>query len=703
MNIWNAFPFVRYSLALIVGIVLNAKIPELWDRAYFTTAVLIIPVFFTAFFFRKRKLELFRVLSGFSTLLLITFLGGYLAVLNDDRNRGDHYQNLHDEVIAFSGKVVSDHYERENYFRYELALDQILTESGQKVVGGKMYLYVKKDSLPVIFPYGTQFYVEGTFFEIDTPKNPDEFNYRQYLAHKNIFAHAFVSHEDLEVVGYNPANPVLGFAFKVRTSSSKMIADFIPGDQEAAVINALLIGVKDFLDAEIKEAYSAAGAMHVLAVSGLHVGIVYLLITLVFGQLKTTSWGKVFFVVISLTVIWCYALITGFSPSVMRAATMFSVIILAESSGRKTNIYNSLGLAAFILLLYNPYFVFEVGFQLSFIAVLGIVMFQPPIYQLWNTPNKFFDYLWAIISVSIAAQLVTFPLSIYYFHQFPTYFLFSNMIVIPSSMVMLSTGLFMLGVGSFSAIAGETIGFLLGGFVEWINWLILRIQVLPFPVVDWLYLGGVSVLLLYLFMLYFFHAVRNYHFHALIFSLCCLFLIFANFSFEEYQRNHQKRIIVYHSRDALAIDLISGKETHLLTFGNTESLPEVASFSIDPHRLVSGLHQVTADLDNSQETDIITRDGIHFTVWKGLRILVVDDDTKGSISQPIDADITVLQVLDQELISKIQSKFLVIGPISNWRERTALINYLNEGNFNYFDTNEQGAFVLDLRDYPKSD
>ncbi|MEQ8682614.1 MAG: ComEC/Rec2 family competence protein [Cyclobacteriaceae bacterium] len=701
MNIWNAFPFVRYAVALILGIVLYFGIPEIWDYYQVILIALILLVFVTAFFFRARNLGLFRVLSGLFTLALIAFLGGLLAQLNNERKAVNHYHHVDEEIVAFSGVINSDHFEREKYFRYEFQLEQVLTETRQQKVSGSIYLYQRKDSLASVLPYGTQLFVHGSFFEIESPKNPDEFNYKRYLVHRNIFAHAFVSYEDFEIVGEGQVNPILDLAYRVRTSSSQMISDYIPGVQEAAVLNALLIGVKDYLDNEIKDAYSAAGAMHVLAVSGLHVGIVYLLITLVFGSLKSTGWGKVVFVAIALGVIWCYALITGFSPSVMRASTMFSVIILAETSKKKSNIYNSLGLAAFILLMYNPYFIFDVGFQLSFIAVLGIVMLQPPIYRLLSMPNKLLDYCWAIISVSIAAQIVTFPLSILYFHQFPTYFLLSNLLIIPSSMVMLTTGLFMLGVGCFSDIAGETIGFLLGSFVKWINWLILWIQTFPFPTIDWLYLSGLSVLLLYLFMVYFYQALKHFHFNALIFSMVCMILLMINIHVEDYMNSTQERVVVYHTRDGLAIDLINGKSAQLLTFGSSgQELIEMASFNIDPHRLVSGLKKVGKPLE---EIAVISDEGLHFIVWKGMKILVVESATKRGMKQDLEIDLTILQCLDKQLMEDIQSKKIVIGPMRSFKDRAALINYLEGRNISYFDTNEAGAFILHLSNYTISD
>ncbi len=699
MNIWNAFPFVRYSLALILGILLSPQWPFAWDSPQIIIPIFIFLLLFTAFTTRKAHLNLFRILSGVFTLLLFVYIGGYITSLHDQRQENSHYVHVEGEPSAFSGLINSDVFESEKYFKYEMVLDAVLVDSVSRKVSGAIYLYVRKDSIPDIIPYGTRLFVNGSYFEIDGPKNPNEFDYKRYLANKNIYAQAYVSRDEIVAVSREPENSLLKLAYDVRGASSQMIKDFIPGSQESAVLNALLIGVKDFLDNEIKSAYSSAGAMHVLAVSGLHVGIIYLIASIVFGFLKKTRWGKIFFLAISLSIIWSYALITGFSPSVMRAATMFSVIIIGETAKRSANIFNSLGIAAFILLLYNPFFIYEVGFQLSFIAVFGIVMFQPPIYRLWEPSNKLLDYIWAIISVSLAAQLATFPLSVYYFNQFPTYFLLSNIIVIPASMVMLSTGLFMLSVGSFSEIAGQTIGFLLGTFVHFVNWLIVSIQGFPWPAIEWLYLSGISVFLIYLFMLYFFHGIRRFHYHAMIFSFTCLLLLFVVFHLEEYKNNTQKRMLIYQMEKQLAIDFIDGRESKFLSIGDRESLESQVQFSINPHRLASGLSAVNLPLTTVSSNDpLIESKGLYFLVWEGRRILIIGPKWKGELLKKLEVDILLLMTERIEMIDQIKYQQLIIASVEPWWKRAQVIDYLNERRMDYHDLKKSGYFEVDLTD-----
>ena len=564
MNYWNAFPFIRYSLALIAGIICSSFLPDDWAWDWSLIALFLL-VITSGLFFRERNPEASRNMSGVFSLLLIAGFGGFISDLNNQVLKPDHFIHSQDETRAFSGKISSDHSDRGKYIRYELEIESLLTDSVEVDSHGMIYLYLKKGSNHRILPYGTVLWIRSRIYDIEPPRNPHEFNYKEYLSRKSIYGQVFVTEDDVKIVGSNPDNQLLKYAYKIRSHASCLINASIPGQQESAVLNALLIGVKDYLDYEIKSAYSEAGAMHVLAVSGLHVGIIYLLVVVALGFMRKKKWGRAMFLTIALIVIWGYALITGFSPSVMRAATMFSIILISENIGRKSNIYNSLGMAAFILLLYDPNLLYDVGFQLSFAAVFGIVMIQPPLARVWQPTNKIINYLWAIITVSIAAQIATFPLAVYYFHQLPVYFLVSNLIIIPSAMVMLTSGLFMLLVASISVTAGKVMGFLVSTFVGWVNDLILFIRELPLSSVDWLYLGDAEVLLIYVFMIYMISGLSINKAGHLSFSLLSLIVFLAIGHVLRWENSQKDYLIIYDLNEGIAIDLIDKGEAILLT------------------------------------------------------------------------------------------------------------------------------------------
>jgi competence protein ComEC len=230
----------------------------------------------------------------------------------------------------------------------------------------------------------------------------------------------------------------------------------------------LVLGIRQSLDTELLEAYSAAGAVHVLAVSGMHVGLIFSLLQFLLGSIRKNRRFVHLYFFLALLAIWFFGMVTAFSPSVLRAVVMCSVVLLGDWLGKKGNLYNSLGFTAFILLLFAPYMVMQVGFQLSFLAVLGIVFFQPKLASLFRPKTLLAQAIWNITTVSIAAQLATFPLTLYYFQQFPVYFLLANLWVIWASTLVLYVGIVFF-LGSFWPLWKMFFGFALKNAVAVLN------------------------------------------------------------------------------------------------------------------------------------------------------------------------------------------------------------------------------------------
>lgn len=207
--------------------------------------------------------------------------------------------------------------------------------------------------------------------------------------------------------------------------------------QSYAVLAAMALGDKSGLSKELKDDYSIAGASHVLALSGLHLGIIYGVLTFLTLGFRR-RWMPQLFIMLA---VWAYVVLVGMSASVVRSAIMLTVIALVTLLNRRNILLNSLGVAAFVLLLWNPMNLYDIGFEMSFMAVLGIALFEPFMMPRHEAKNKFEKYvvywLWGIISVSIAAQIGTAPLVAYYFGRFSTYFLITNIIVIPLATVIL--------------------------------------------------------------------------------------------------------------------------------------------------------------------------------------------------------------------------------------------------------------------------
>ena len=257
------------------------------------------------------------------------------------------------------------------------------------------------------------------------------FNYKKYLNNKLIFHQVFLDSNELEVLTADANISIRLLGLRVQQYVVNYIDKLDLSEQQKSVLSALTVGYKLNLDKEIKESFSDAGIMHLLAVSGLHVGILYISLVFLFGINNKSLHTPVKRFILILIVVWLYALLTGLSASVVRTALMFSVHIVGKIINRNTSFYNALGISGLVSILANPFIIYDVGFQLSYTAVTGIVFFQPILASIFIPTNKITAGVWGLVTTSVAAQIATLPLSLYYFGKFSTYFWLSNIIAIP--------------------------------------------------------------------------------------------------------------------------------------------------------------------------------------------------------------------------------------------------------------------------------
>ncbi|TVQ76014.1 MAG: ComEC/Rec2 family competence protein [Flavobacteriales bacterium] len=297
------------------------------------------------------------------------------------------------------------------------------------------------------------------------------------------------------------------------------------------IMYALVLGDRSDLDPQLRQQYANAGVVHILAVSGLHVGVLYLLISLIFQKLLSgRAWR--FQAFITLAVLWSYALMTGLSPSVWRAATMFSLLSVGVQLGRITNIYSTLAASAFILLILDASLLFSPGFQLSYAAVFGIVRYQPIIAEWWEPKTKWINYAWQIASVSLAAQIVTMPFTLVYFGQFPTYFLLANLLILPLLSIIMIGSIIALLVGSLIQLPFWAL-YPLDLLYFWENFVVKTINQLPYASITHFDLTWQMGVLIMFFSLMMFEAIKYRSAFRLKMSLGGL-VIFILFSFPNF-------------------------------------------------------------------------------------------------------------------------------------------------------------------------
>ncbi|CAM3422344.1 ComEC/Rec2 family competence protein [Pontibacter korlensis] len=390
---------------------------------------------------RKYKTAFATDVAGILGLLTWPVLGFVVTHQRIEQHYPNHLLHLQSAPTHYTGVVQDYVLQKPGYQSTVLQVEQVKVNGIWQKAAGKVQLSVPHDSEQAYeLNYGDVLLVKGAPQEVAPPLNSSQFNYKAYLANKNIYHRHYLQQHQYQKIASDPPMSILYYSIQLRRQLDDVLRERAGEKREYAIASALMLGVKDELDNSIRQAYADTGTIHVLAVSGLHVGLIYSVLMFVLARFSTTARQRWIGAMLVLAVLWLYAFITGLSPSVLRAVVMFSLVTFGVALQRRTSIYNTVAFAALALLFFNPYNLLEVGFQLSFLAVLGIVYLQPKFYNLLEYRHRALDFVWALFTVSLAAQLVTFPLGLYYFHQFPVYFWLANIFVVVAATFVLYSG-----------------------------------------------------------------------------------------------------------------------------------------------------------------------------------------------------------------------------------------------------------------------
>ena len=424
-------PF-HFLLFLIAGICCQFY-TDYWNYGIVISACILIFLSLTAYWQRK---TLFFVFITWITF----FLTGMILVYENDATNHTNYFEKHlkntSKVILAIDKVL-----KPGNYHHKYVADVVQLDS--KKTTGHVLLNIEKDSTSLLFHTGDLVFLKNKFQDIKSSLNPHQFNYKHYLKKQGINQQVYITHQEILLLDESKVS-LLRFIDAFRIKIQKSLRRYHFTDDELAVMNALLLGQRQEISKQLSDNYSKAGAIHILAVSGLHVGVILLILSLILKPLERVNNGKLIKLVLVILSLWFFAILAGLSASVIRAVTMFSAIALGQFFNKRNAVEHSLIFSMFIILLWKPLFLFDVGFQLSYTAVFGIIWIQPVLYQLWK-PNFFIvDKGWQLITVSVAAQLGVLPISLFYFHQFPALFFISNLIIIPFLGVILGLGLVVL-------------------------------------------------------------------------------------------------------------------------------------------------------------------------------------------------------------------------------------------------------------------
>lgn len=495
--VWKEAPFVRILIAFIAGILIEdySGAPAIFSGCIFIFSFLGLLLFKVA---SDKFRFLYYWINGVLLHLLLLATGGVIAAIKNPYNALLKAGRFISDSSLFDATILEPPGERKATWK-ALASINIIQQGHERLCPEtNIILYFRKEGLSPPVMYGQRLIIKKRPSRIENFAH-DSFDYARYCALKNIHFQVFLQAGDFVVLDQDDDSRMWKYMFSLREWLVQTVKTYIPGPAECGLALALLIGYKEELDRSLIQAYSNTGVVHVIAISGLHLGLIYMLLKqfcALTSPSRTRRWLTPLIVVPGL---WIFALAAGGGPSVMRSAVMFTAIMLGETVGRTSALMNNLAASAFLLLSYNPYWLWDLGFILSYTALLSIIVFSKPLYGMIAVRHKLFDMFWKMNTVTISAQVLTTPVIVYHFRQFPNLFLVANMVAIPLSSIILFGEIIVCTI-CFLPGAASVAGQFVSALIKSMNRVVLYIDRLSFSSTRDIDVSFPQLIMLYVFI-----------------------------------------------------------------------------------------------------------------------------------------------------------------------------------------------------------
>ena len=687
---------VKILLATIIGILIE-RIANF--GIIFSIIGMSLAAGLMAFLYVNRKKRIshrYYFLNGLSLYTMWIFFGTFITEYQ--RVDAPDLSDFGDGVKI--GVVIEPTEEKPKTFKSRIRIIDSTTASNNV----EILAYFEKDSTtpPPQFGDLIGFYSDVRF--IESNGNPLEFDYQQYMSRQGVYCQTYIKRQEYEILQPAYQKGIKYYGAKIRQSLIDIYKESGISGQQLAVLEALTLGYKADLEPETITSFQTSGAMHILAVSGLHTGIIMLITDLLLMFLDYSRKTRLIKCALIILTLWTFAAITGFSASVCRSALMFSMITISQILNRSSSTYNTLATSAFTLLIFNPLLIFNVGFGLSYLAVLAIISIMPFVK---NTLPKFdpvhdtkiirvrkwlMRYFLGIVYVSIAAQLGTSVLSIRTFHLFPTYFLITNILVIPLSYFIMVTSILLLAVSWCAPLmwlTTEVLKFFLGLLTDSVSW----IESLPMASIDNIFITNTSSLLIYaaLAMLVVFgHYKRPIHLKLALATLC---LFAASIALFDNAKNINSQIIIYNKTKSQLYSIKNGEKMSIIT--DNAKLDEK---SLSPATINVALAH--ANLVEILDSDTLTSikdlfwqiDNKTFYNVKSHQQIEIMDSERLTVDYLIVSENTIINAND--VSEKFGCKNVIFDSSNTKKFVTARTNEYEKEGINCFDVAKEGAFVF---------
>ena len=706
---WPEMPLARVVILLVLGIYSSQffSFPLLHQLAVCLFLILIIWIIHMS---NSAALSVIKSLS-LLILLLIFSIGFFRHSLQKTSNDKYHYTNHLGQQNYIVGQIVQEVKKKKASSSTLLCVESVNGVSCR----GKILVYFNKADSLLEYTLGDFVALVGKPNDIQSGKNPKSFDYQKFMANKGIDKQVFLKSGSHSLVRKDRIFLPLHYAQKARKWALAVLDKRLPDRDQYATASAMVLGNRDHISDELQSAFSDTGAVHVLAVSGLHVGIVIMLFNFLFRRTRSESkqLKKVIKFAILTMVVIAYALITGASPAVVRASIMFSTLLFGQLWFDNTNIYNILSFSAILILFYDPNNLTDLGFIFSYLALISIVFFQSYfmiLIEKFYEPTRWITIrITQLVTVSLAAQVLIFPMSIYYFHKFPIYFILSGVMAVAMAPFILGCGLLLIFtsfIPFWSTVNSVIFSLLLKIFLG----IIYGIQMLPFNSIDNVWISKSSMICLYvaIFSIMYLIANRKSEYQrflnpkktgrnrAIIVTFLSIFGLLGNSIYQTYRIKNQKELIVYDQNGGTLIDIYEGQK---LTSALSEGLDKNnLKYTCRDNRIYHGnldSYPLSKGIDSAGINSIIDHVGLMYYANKKILFLAFIDIAKEFPSQ---SDILLIthgcQTPPYKILEIHKTKQVVIDGsvtykmINQWKKECAL------QGIPFYQTKKNGAYII---------
>lgn len=644
------FPLMKITIWFVLGIVFSS-----YFNSNPATTFIFIGIFFVAFIatlYLSKKDFIQKVYFGIVTYLLFFQIGCFTHVIHNEFYNETNYVHLI--------KNETDYHSIELVLREKLKGNEkvdkyigLVKKVDDKNCSGRILVQIHDAHEDSRIQIGSNIQIYGKCILNKKSLNPNQFDYGKYLNNKSIFGQIYTNANSIKVSDKIDKN-IWYYSDRLRNNIITNLQKNNFSKDELQVVKALILGQQQDISKEILKDYQYAGAIHILSVSGLHVGFILLFITFLLKPLPKNKLGNTIRLFTIIICLWGFAILAGLSPSVIRSVTMFSFVAVGLHLKRSTNIFHTLLVSMFLILFFQPSFLFDVGFQLSYLSLFFILWLQPLISNLWMPKNKIVSYFWDILTVSFAAQIGAFPLSIYYFHQFPGLFFITNLIIIPFLILILGLGVLVMVMAAFNFVpilTMKSLEFCIYYLNKIINWVASFEQFIIKDIpINWQ-----ALICLYVLIIAFVILFKKPTHPKIVFALLSVLLFQSTLFITRWEIQNQQEFIVFNCwKNTLITERNGDKVT---VYGNQRTIDKLASNTVLKSYLIA---------NSSSITGINKVQNLYY--FNNKKIMVID--SFGVYSKQINPDIIILRQspkINLERLIHVNQPKLIVADASNYK------------------------------------